>query len=281
MSTILQALQKQQANQNTQVHDNMLLESDNLKWKAALLTALLVIICLLGILIYMQFNPVNRESTEQAVIAPQKTEKVRIAEPVSGAENAQKVSIDKSDSRNDKPVVQKLTFVTKPLPEVKELEPAQLILSAQKEQIPVVRENNSNAAHKSAPPEPVPEKTSQELDYSGVSDDLQKRFKQAVLESRDASNSPEIEEEQAGDGSDIHQMGYAFQEKVPAMSYDFHVYSTIAEDRWIRINGEDLREGQSDADGTIKLIEIQPQRSIFRIGRQSFSLESLTDWKGY
>ncbi|WP_019613564.1 general secretion pathway protein GspB [Psychromonas ossibalaenae] len=272
MSTILQALQKQQASQNTQIHDNMLLENDNLKWKAALLTALLVIICLLGVLIYMQFHPFSGVNSQQPVIVQnnsvQKTEKVTAEQPVS---------------RSEKPAVgtvEKLTFVTKPLPEVKVQEPEQILVSAlpkSKKQVTAEQKNSSNVA----PAEPGSEKIPQELDYSEVSDDLQKRFKLAVLESQAAAKSPAIEEEETGDGSDINQMGYAFQEKVPAMSYDFHVYSTIVEDRWIRINGEDLREGQFDAAGKIKLIEIQPQRSIFRIGRQSFSLESLTDWKGY
>ena len=76
-------------------------------------------------------------------------------------------------------------------------------------------------------------------------------------------------------------MSRGFQEKVPAIQYNSHMYSSVPEDRWIRINGKTLKEGGFDNTGLLELIEIQPQRSIFRLGRQSFSIEALTDWKGY
>jgi len=59
------------------------------------------------------------------------------------------------------------------------------------------------------------------------------------------------------------------------------MYSTVAADRWIRINGETLKEGDFDSRGEVELVEILPNQSVFRFGTQSFTLESLMDWQGY
>jgi len=132
--------------------------------------------------------------------------------------------------------------------------------------------------------EPVKTEKIQQEPEVEVSEELKKRFELALLLNPIEEQSEIIEnndEEIFSDGTDIHQMSSGFQNKVSPISYEAHVYSSIVEDRWIRINGERLIEGDFDSSGQLQLIEIQPQRSIFRVERQSFSLESLDDWKGY
>ena len=154
-----------------------------------------------------------------------------------------------------------MTFNTQPLPHYQRAEQADTAIANE----PVSSAVNSNAQN--------------EVDYGAVSNDLQRRFELALLDipKQEILSSPEIHH----DGSDLHEMSAEFQKKVPSIQYDAHLYSTIVGERWIKINGENLKEGQFDKQDEIQLLKIQPNRSIFRVGRQSFSLESLTDWKGY
>ena len=66
---------------------------------------------------------------------------------------------------------------------------------------------------------------------------------------------------------------------MPALRYSSHVYSSTASNRIVTLNGRDYHEGDEVAPG-VKLLQIQADYSIFRVGRQSFSLQSLTDWNG-
>ncbi|MGL4753751.1 MAG: general secretion pathway protein GspB, partial [Aeromonadaceae bacterium] len=61
--------------------------------------------------------------------------------------------------------------------------------------------------------------------------------------------------------------------------YSSHVYSSTAANRIITLNGHDYHEGEEVAPG-VRLLQIQADYSIFRVGGQSFSLPSLTDWSG-
>lgn len=281
MSTILEALQMQKSAQSVHFPQQVLLEKGLSKWRVALLAALLVIICLLTVLLYQQFSeqkndpeikPLASENkaTELAKIAVTLVpEKVQETTDNGGANltaekaiNSNRESESARESRveikqrESKPV-NKITFDTQPLPAYQAGDSRTEI----SEDSPVNKNNGGDG-----------------LVYTSASDDLQQRFELALLDSSEQQefSSPVIN----NDGSDISDMSSSFQKRVPSIAYDTHVYSTNAGDRWIKINGEKLKEGQFDRQGKIQLLEIQPNRSIFRVGQQSFSLESLTDWKG-
>lgn len=277
MSTILQALQKNTAQPN--MHSAVIAPSNthSTAWRIIVSCALLVIIALLSTLIYLQLNPLHKAQPITVVETPVVAAPI---EPVSR--------------------IQKVVFETQALPEPLPAEP--IIISAAKpevapiivsgkpptaEVIAQVPEQSQEDNRADNAPQETPQITSQEdqeLNYDDVPENLKKRFELALLlneiEENEGSNDF-IETEPDTSDSDIHQMSSSFQKKVEPISYQSHVYSSVPEDRWIRINNEVLKEGQFSADGTLQVLEILPQRSIFRLQRQSFSLESLNDWAGY
>ncbi|HEY5714911.1 MAG TPA: general secretion pathway protein GspB [Psychromonas sp.] len=304
MSTILDALQKQKFLRGDYVSQHATSEKGLLKWRVALLTALLIIIGLLTLLLYKQFsgqeNGFNREQLQAENKAGEVTQTAergdngRVVETVQRESKPVNASLLQSVPAEPEPVnasllesgpaeseavsdsllqttqtesntVKKVTFVTQPLP------------AYQADTGTAVLSDNAAPAGRADPS--VNGNGEEELDYRAVSDDLRQRFELALL------SNPEQEPlsltATGNDGSDIYEMSSEFQKKVPSIRYDTHIYSTIARERWIKVNGEKLKEGQFDGQGQIQLLEIQPNRSIFRLGRQSFSLESLTDWKGY
>lgn len=251
MSTILAALQKQKSSAGDPFVQQPVAEKGLFKWRVALLTSLLVIISLLSVLLYLQLIGEAKGIKLQPSITPDVLEVD--SDIIPPAVNEMPVNITKAAPK----AVKEMSFATQPLPEYEKPE-AQIII---------------------APDELTPGNLSSELDYSAVSDDLQQRFEIALQGSTKQDKVSSIEV--SHDGRDLHEMAIKFQKKVPGIRYETHLYSSIAQERWIKVNGKKLKEGQFDSQGKIQLLEIQPNRSIFRLGRQSFSLESLTDWKGY
>jgi general secretion pathway protein B len=259
MSTILAALQKQKSSPGTHFTQQPEAEKGLFKWRVTLLISLLVIISLLSVLLYLQLIGEANGIKMQPSIVPDNAANVievdpDIIEVTPPAVNEMPIKITKKAPK----AVKEMTFVTQPLPEVEKSEPS----------IKIVPDELSADA----------DNLKGDIDYSAVSNEMQQRFELALADStkQDKLSSVEL----SSDGRDLHEMTRQFQQKVPGIRYDTHIYSTIAQERWIKINGNKLREGQFDPQGKIELLEIQPNRSIFRLGRQSFSLESLTDWKG-
>jgi len=261
MSTILQALEKNKLNQAGAPPPIIQHEEKLGIWKIALSLALFIIIALLSILIYILLNP----KTEPPILVSAPTELT----PVNHSAT-------------------KIIFETQPLPvpvikEIKVKPTIKTVVEVEHEE-PAIKPMQVTSAQGETYLEPIKEQSA--LDYDDIPSDLKERFKLAVLmtdiEENDHSidNNASIEEE-ISDGSDIREMSSAFQNKVPPIRYDSHMYSSAIKERWIRINGETLQEGDIDSTGQLELLEIQPQRSIFRLGRQSFSIESLEDWLGY
>ena len=278
MSTILDALQKQTSHQTNR-------EAYGIKsnyWNIALFISSLVIIILLATLIYILLNPASYSQLDaQAVV------------DIPANTMVQKYPVEPLIEKN-KPEVKAITKVLylrnlKPLPENKLIskapeeiqidQPTQVALSANSAVSDEKRDNIVSKEQLVLSGESQPLLAESQIDYSNVSDELKDRFQYALLTNREEGKA--IIESENSDGSDIHQMATSFQKKVPAFSYDFHVYSTLLEERWIRINGEDLREGEFDSSGKIEVVEIQPERTFFRCEGQSFSVQSLTNWNGF
>ena len=247
MSTILQALQKSKFDHAGGPPPIAQQATKILSWKVVISSALAIIIVLLSTLVYLLLNP--RSESLPTIVSSE------LAQPANNN------------------LLTKVTFETKKLPApAPKAKKAIAVKQVPKEPEIIV-----------APKKPIQKE--QSVDLEDVPSDLQKRFELALIltdiEQNEIPTEEFTQEEGMNDGSDIRQMSSAFQNKVPFIRYDSHMYSSIVAKRWIRINGETLTEGDFDSTGQLELIEIQPQRSIFRLERQSFSVESLTDWKGY
>ena len=259
MSTILQALQKSKSEQAGNPPPIIQTDNNQSRWKIIISFAMFVIIVLLSTLIYLLINPYNGIKQEVAIESPV-VEKIQKNEIVKVTFDTQPLNVIASQPEKFSPTQE----IAPPVTVATTIKPTQV-----EQQIALTDQSEPNQSQQDAE----------------VSDELKKRFELALLlnqieEEQTASIESNNEGEMA-DGSNIRQMSSSFQNKVPPLSYEAHVYSTVITDRWIRINGEKLIEGNFDSTGKLELIEIQPQRSIFRLERQSFSLESLVDWKGY
>lgn len=286
MSTILKALDKRKRSSQVVVVNN----ASDFFWKAIILLALLV--C--GFMLFKL--PMMQPYYSPGVVKQPATEVVSPTLP----------SIETSPVVNDNDLyeekysqVSEMEFETKPLPLIAS---KQLVISGEK-MPPNARLNNEDSpltvhhepplntvSHNAVVSEPISETAVgmtdkvlanelEDISLEGVSEDLQARFARAIA--FEDANSGGIEDDfkpQPVAASDISSMPMKFQFQVPLMSYDSHVYSSKEEERWIRINGVDLRVGERIEN--IELVDILPHQSVFRLGMQSFTLESLRDWKG-
>ena len=263
MSTILKALEKNKHHPQTLLID----KSADKNWKLVVAAALLIIVLLLVLVLYLLFKPVESvtANTNRVTItaSPTQTASVQVAPVILQQPKWIREPIHE---------VSEIDFKTKPLPKLQKkslVTSTQTFISAEK--------NTQN--DKLELTTTKSDEVENSLALADVPSDLQQRFALAVeLEQGQQSVPSQVVNDQPVVESDITKMPAQFQYQVPVMSYDSHVYSTKASDRWIRINGVDMRVG--DYVGAVELVEIMPQQSVFRLGKQRFTLESLKDWKG-
>ena len=257
MSTILKALEKSKHQSQTIVID----KSMGTSLKLMMVVATLLIVILLAVIILLLYKPTEGKVSEPAFVA----------EVLPLGQNTPVI--------NNKPVslVSEMSFQTVPLPKTSVVQiTQQKSVSAETSTVNDISKSMAD----NTPDSNAYNDLTNSLELEHVSSDLQRKFALAVeLEQGEHSEEGEVISEQSLVAvSDISTMPATFQYLVPVMRYDSHMYSSEAKNRWIRINGVDLRVG--DYIGAIELLDILPQQSVFRMGKQSFTLESLQDWKG-
>jgi len=283
MSTILKALEKNYNSNSVQMIT--VSNSSNTKWKLMFLMVSCIAILLLSALTFLLFkwgSLVDKNTSEVIYLSKALQSKeqskeninsIPIQNPIeeSSPEVYKEPLIVEYDDKK-KSSVSEVYFDTQPLPipELPKKNTQKWVSADKREKIKPV--DNSNKLIKRSAPDTTLE---------DVPSDLQRRFARAVeleakgqLESIDRSDV--TAENQAS--MDISKMPIQFQFQVPLMRYDSHVYSSIESDRWIRINGQDLRVG--DSIGEVELVDIKPHQSEFSLRGQHFTLESLVDWEG-
>ncbi len=126
--------------------------------------------------------------------------------------------------------------------------------------------------------EPVQELPAQtpEMSANDVSQSLRDKF-QFALESTEATTFKSKVTESAAPARDIRTLDDLLQRQIPPLRFQAHVYATDPQQRWVKVNGKDLQEGQwITAD--IQLKEITPNYVLLQTGRQMFSMEALSEW---
>lgn len=114
-----------------------------------------------------------------------------------------------------------------------------------------------------------------------ISPVLLQRFEQAVAElEKKSDQQPEMVERFEEPQSDVimvHELPARILTQLPAMAFSAHMYASDANERWVRVNGRRVVEGQGIADG-LELVAIEPQRVILRFRGEEFAMSALTDW---
>jgi len=120
-------------------------------------------------------------------------------------------------------------------------------------------------------PEPEPEPK--------ISADVLARFRKAMNEVEDlpVTSVPVENTSSSEDVPRIDQLPAWVMNRLPSMAFSAHMYASIDSERWVRVNGTKMLEGDK-IDGMIEIIRIEPQHVILNYSGQMFSMAALTDW---
>ena len=140
---------------------------------------------------------------------------------------------------------------------------------------PVVKAQSSQVDD---PRPEMPAGSLQADELAGVSPELMARFQKA-LDATQGDDWLQPEPESSSGAIPLGDLPADLRVQVPDIRYSSHVYSSNPDNRLIRLNGQELHEGDW-LDNAVQIIEIQQDATILRIGPQSFSLRALTDWLG-
>jgi general secretion pathway protein B len=114
-----------------------------------------------------------------------------------------------------------------------------------------------------------------------ISPELLAKFNAAIaeLDSDKQASADQIPEQnnEYDDVPRVDQLPVAVLTDLPAMSFSAHMYASLPENRWVRVNGLRMVEGDYIAD-QLQIINIEPQRIILSFRENVFSMNALTDW---
>jgi general secretion pathway protein B len=112
-----------------------------------------------------------------------------------------------------------------------------------------------------------------------ISADVLARFRKAITEVEDlpATSAPVEIISSSEDVPRIDQLPAWVMTRLPGMAFSAHMYASIESERWVRVNGTRMVEGDK-IDGIIEIMRIEPQHVILNYSGQTFSMAALTDW---
>jgi len=108
---------------------------------------------------------------------------------------------------------------------------------------------------------------------------------------REAEPEPEVEPLAAADNQSLPELTVnplaqvepltrkplRFQDQIPPLRFQAHLYSSDPDKRWIKVNGEEKQEGDWLTQ-SLQLIAIESDKLILEQHGEPFSLPALTDW---
>jgi len=211
-------------------------------WRNLAIVLALILAIGVGFAVGYLLLPQQQSAAVAVVTAP------AVPEPASPAAIA---------STLEKPQLPALAAVTAPVEPVitESLPPEQAVVTV-----------TTNTAK--AEPEPDPE----------ISAELRERFASALAQTADNSVRPaNTLTTHNAPAQDIGMLDLTLQRQLPKLRFEAHVYATQPAQRWVKVNGKSLQEGQwITAD--VRLREITPQYVLLEFGQQLFSMRALSEW---
>lgn len=177
---------------------------------------------------------------------------------------------------------------SQPVPEVKTPEKSD---AAVKNVTPEVAETTASAtdneatavASESLPPEPAvvtvttDTPKAEPVDDPEVSAELRQRFASALEDSAEQRGKSSTFTTHSAPAQDISMLDITLQRQLPKLRFEAHVYATQPAQRWVKVNGKSLQEGQW-ITSDVRLKEITPQYVLLEFGQQLFSMRALSEW---
>jgi general secretion pathway protein B len=111
-----------------------------------------------------------------------------------------------------------------------------------------------------------------------ISADLLNKFNKAIAQvsEQDEPVAPQTQTSN-DDVPRIDQIPAWVMTELPSMSFSAHMYASDSAERWVRVNGTRMVEGDV-IDTKVKIISIEPQHVILNYAGHEFSMAALTDW---
>ena len=115
-----------------------------------------------------------------------------------------------------------------------------------------------------------------------VSPELMARFNAAVaaLDSKAQDDTTGEEETKVTVKEDlprVDQLPVRLLTRLPTMNFSAHMYASRPADRWVRVNGRQIGEGDWIAD-RVQIVNIEAQRVVLSFEDEIFTMAALTDW---
>ena len=115
-----------------------------------------------------------------------------------------------------------------------------------------------------------------------VSPELMARFNAAVeaLDSNAQNNAPPDEQTRVTIKDElprVDQLPVRLLTRLPTMNFSAHMYASRPSDRWVRVNGRQIGEGDWIAD-RVQIVNIEAQRVVLSFENELFTMAALTDW---
>ena len=123
-------------------------------------------------------------------------------------------------------------------------------------------------------------RTNQTEDVETISPELLSKVTKVIEELDNESSVNEIRETAPPTNSDIQridQLPVRYMTTLPTMEFTAHMYASREPDRWVRVNGKRMQEGDV-IDSKVRIIAIEPQRVVLNYQGEVFSMAALTDW---
>lgn len=68
-----------------------------------------------------------------------------------------------------------------------------------------------------------------------------------------------------------------YQDLVPALEFSSHIYASNADDRWVRVNDQVVKEGEL-INANMRLVRVEPQEVVIEMQERHFTLPALSSW---
>lgn len=126
-------------------------------------------------------------------------------------------------------------------------------------------------------PSAVPVRNATPAPEPEVSPELRDRFASALAASAEIQPRQPAVTTHNAPAQDISMLDPILLQQIPKLRFEAHVFATASAQRWVKVNGRSLQEGQwITAD--IRLREITPHYVLLEFGQTLFSMRALSEW---
>ena len=178
-----------------------------------------------------------------------------------------------------------------PFPEFKNLAPLpKAIVRVKPKALPKVKQTNRASEGKRIQTDQIDFGQSSDqdwnvdnLDLSGLSPELAQRFQSALEKPQGQSQSAKtststLSKPEAAINLVGHESDY--RGRLPKMNFETHMYSSKSQSRWIKVNGNEVHEGEWVINKLVKLDQILPGSLIVTFDNQQLQIPALYEWGG-